>query len=95
MLNKWRFTCQRFPTGCCPAQVVADYLMIVDASQGVLEGSAGAAPGQAAHRKAPRERGPKGIDAAQQALRLYNEGHSLPTIAQMLVGSSPALPLFC
>jgi len=72
-------------------QVVAEYLMIVDPSHGVLGGSAAAGPGQAAGsatRRAPAERVHRVADAAQAALRLYNDGHALPTIAQMLVSSS-------
>jgi len=77
-------------------QVVAEYLMIVDPSHGVLGGSAAAGPGQAAGfapRRAPAERVHRVADAAQAALRLYNDGQALPTIAQMLVSSSNTIEI--
>ena len=79
-------------------QVVADYLMIVDSNHGVLEASAAsAAPvaGQAVAatpRRAPAARVPRASEAAQAALRLYSEGHSLPAIAQTLVRPCRACP---
>ena len=65
--------------------------MVVDPGHGVLEGSAASAAsvaGQAAAaapRRAPTARPSRATEAAQAALRLYSEGHSLPAIAQTLV----------
>ena len=70
-------------------QVVAEYLMIVDASHGVLEGSAAPGSGRAAG-SAPRKAAERSPRIAAEPLRLYNEGHPLPAIAQMLVSSSSA-----
>ena len=70
----------------CMMQVVAEYLMIVDASHGVLDGSAAPGSGRAAG-SAPRKAAERSPRIAEQPLRLYNEGHPLPAIAQMLVSS--------
>ncbi|CAL5227476.1 g10453 [Coccomyxa viridis] len=68
-------------------RVVAEYLMIVDASHGVLDGSAAPGSGRAAG-SAPRKAAERSPRIAEQPLRLYNEGHPLPAIAQML-GKAP------
>lgn len=71
-------------------QVVAEYLMAVDRSHGVLEGTPGV-PGVAASQRparprAPRERGPsRPNEAMQQAAQLYNAGHDIHDIARQLV----------
>ena len=70
-------------------QVVAEYIMVVDPSHGMLEGSAAAGSGRAAG-SAPRKTTDRGPRSAEQPLRLYNEGHPPHAIAQMLVSSSSA-----
>ena len=69
--------------------------MVVDRSQGVLEGTtAGSAPKPTRQRQ-PRERGAssRGGEAAQKTLELYAQGHSFPEIARLEVSHSWALLL--
>ncbi len=66
-------------------QVVAEYLMIVDSSRGVLEASAAAGQPFASMPRKAAQSGRRASDAAQTALRLYNEGHSLSAIVQTVV----------
>lgn len=67
-------------------QVVAEYLMVVDALHGTLEGSAAPGTGRPAG-SAPRKAAERSPRIAEQPLRLYNEGHPPHAIAQMLVSS--------
>ena len=67
------------------SQVVAEFLMIVDPSHGALEGSAAAGQPSASAPRRAAQPGRRAGDAAQTALRLYNEGNSLPAVAQMMV----------
>ena len=69
------------------SQVVAEYLMVVDASHGMLEGSAASGSGRTAS-SAPRKAAERSPRIAREPLRLYNEGHPPHAIAQMLVSSS-------
>ena len=71
-------------------QVVAEYIMVVDPSHGMLEGSTAAGTRRAAG-SAPRKAADRGPRIAEQFLRLYNEGHPPHAIAQMLVSSSGVL----
>ncbi|BDA41065.1 probable single-stranded DNA-binding protein at N-terminal half [Coccomyxa sp. Obi] len=66
-------------------RVVAEYVMAVDRTHGVLEGTAAGAAPKAARQRQPRERGPstRGIDVAQKTLDLFNQGHSIPDISRM------------
>ncbi|CAL8466651.1 g6187 [Coccomyxa elongata] len=66
-------------------RVVAEYVMAVDRTQGVLEGTALGAVPKAARQRQPRERGPstRGIEVAQKTLDLFNQGHSIPDIGRL------------
>ena len=68
--------------------------MVVDRSQGVLEGSAAGRVAKPARQRQPREKGPssRGTEAAQRTLDLYGQGHTIPDIARMEVCSCQAEP---
>ncbi|KAK9916287.1 hypothetical protein WJX75_000940 [Coccomyxa subellipsoidea] len=66
-------------------RVVAEYVMVVDRSQGVLEGTAAGGAAKSTRQRQPRERGSssRGSEAAQKTLDLYGQGHSIMDIARM------------
>ena len=72
-------------------QVVAEYLMAVDRSHGVLEGTPAVPAGQGPVRpRAQRERGAvRPSEAMQQAVQLYNAGNDIHAIARQLVQPRP------
>ncbi len=69
--------------------------MVVDRSQGVLEGTTAGSSPKPTRQRQPRERGAssRGGEAAQKTLELYAQGHSFPEIARLEVSHSWALLL--
>jgi hypothetical protein len=71
-------------------QVVAEYVMAVDRSQGTVD-VAGAAAGRAPRQRQPRGRGTsRGSEAALQTVQLYNKGMSIADIASSQVRQTAA-----
>lgn len=67
-------------------QVVAEYVMAVDPSRGVPEGTpAAAGPGAPSRQRPPREPGARRGQPVQQAMELFLLGHSIQDIAALVV----------